>query len=146
MFRRLRIAASVFFAMVCLALVALWARSYWWADELRVAFPNANAFLVTSEQGELHLNRFISAPTGARWESNRLSKLPYSASPALFGFRWGMSPDGLRPIVPHGFLAIASGILAAAPWMRTPRRFTLRSIFVVITLVAAVLGMILAFR
>jgi hypothetical protein len=36
-YRKLRIAWSVGCGIVCLLLIALWVRSYWWSDELTLA-------------------------------------------------------------------------------------------------------------
>jgi hypothetical protein len=44
--------------------------------------------------------------------------------------------------IPYWFLALATGLLAAACGKRWPRRFTLRSLFIATTFLAVVLGMI----
>jgi hypothetical protein len=43
-------------------------------------------------------------------------------------------------ILPHWFLAVAATTLAYVPWLRWSKRFSLRTLLIVTTLVALVLG------
>jgi hypothetical protein len=58
------------------------------------------------------------------------------------GFGENFSWSGQNVIMPFWFLVLTSGLLAMLLRLRWPWRFTLRSLFVVTTFLAAVLGMI----
>ena len=45
----------------------------------------------------------------------------------------------LQVVVPHWFLVVSTATLATVPWVR---RFNLRTLLIVMTLVAAVLGLV----
>ena len=49
-------------------------------------------------------------------------------------------------ILPHWFLAVAAITLAGVPWLRWSARFSLRTLLIATTLVAAVLGMAVVAR
>ena len=51
-------------------------------------------------------------------------------------------PDEWRAVVPYWFLVLTSGSLAMLLRLRWPPQFTLRSLFIVTTFLAVVLGMI----
>lgn len=60
---------------------------------------------------------------------------------------WGAATATLRgggPIVPFWFLVVLCGVLAAVPWFKPAWRFSLRTLLIVITLVALVLGLVVA--
>ena len=48
---------------------------------------------------------------------------------------------GLR-IAPHWLLAALCVVIAVAPWLAWPRRFSLRALLIIITLVAVMIGAI----
>ena len=47
---------------------------------------------------------------------------------------------------PQWFLMLLTVVLAASPWIQRSRRFSLRTLLIATTLVAVVLGMVVAFR
>jgi hypothetical protein len=47
-------------------------------------------------------------------------------------------------IAPYWFLILLTAAIAAAPWLRWPKRFSLRTLLIATTLVAVVLGLIVA--
>jgi hypothetical protein len=72
-----------------------------------------------------------------------LDNLPATLQMAGFHFgKYGKDDDGLHAIVPHWFLILVSAALAPLPWIRLPRRFSVRTMLIATTLVAIVLGLI----
>lgn len=55
-------------------------------------------------------------------------------------FDVGFWPTFVRIYVAHWFLAVAVGLIAALPWI--PTRFTMRGLFVGMTIVAVITGAI----
>ena len=156
----LRLAWSVMSLMGCLLVIALWTRSYWWLDYRGREFSSTSGIAVHSLQGQLRLT-FISAPadTISQWpaegtasfelfrETFALPNTPHRVPPewipdhsTLRKFEWTRYPDGVKFVAPYWFFAAVCGVLAGAPWIR---RFSLRSMLVLMTLLAAFLGAVL---
>jgi hypothetical protein len=143
MLYRLRIAASVFFAMVCVALIVLWARSYWTADSPTVNLGDRTLW-AQSLDGSLvfavdrhwyPFNRWHT-PTAEHVRSPNILYLP-----SVFGFDLGKtSNDGYYAAFHHWFLILVSAAIAAASWQPFRWQFSLRTVLIATTLLAVVLG------
>ena len=155
MLRRLRIAASVLFALLTVALVVLWVRSYYVYDNLEkvtqtrvVQLRSALGCLSVWQQAprgvgqsdlpvllkELSVGRtFTSGPIGAR---------PYPKNSKTFmGFGWHRRGATSLISVPWLFLVLLCVSLGAAPWSSLySARFSLRTLLIATTLVAVLLG------
>jgi hypothetical protein len=60
------------------------------------------------------------------------------------GFGWNIDPPGMYcAYAPLGFIAATSAAFAAFPWL--PRRFSVRTLLIVTTLAAIVLGLIVGY-
>jgi hypothetical protein len=149
-FRKLRIAFSVTCGIACVLLIALWARSYVARDMTRGVIGSNHLHLnVTSLRGEVAIAfdewRGNSHPWIFESVSDHDNMVAVFSSvlgrPPLswLGFRWQFNPNLIVMVLPYWFLVMLSAVLAAAPWMRW--RFTLRTLLIITTLVAAVLGM-----
>jgi hypothetical protein len=143
-FRKLRIAFSATCLIACVLLIALWVRSYWIGDNIRLPASEARVN-VYSVRGTFSTSVYrvpISPPRGWEWESTPIgSMLP------VFGLRrsWSYHSDGpLRYLVfPHRFLVLMFAMLAAVPWLPWwSKRFSLRTLLIATTLIAVVLGLI----
>jgi hypothetical protein len=133
----LRIAWSVACGILCLLVIALWIRSYWVDDCLRGQVPVAGALQFNSIYGAVTLNVSPSL-SESNWKWN-------SSKPNLHSSRWRFRyyPSTISwyyIAAPHWFLAVVSFTLAAIPWFRW--RFSLRTLFIAMTLVAVLLGAI----
>ena len=126
-------------------MLALWRRSYSWADVASVSPGSAHEWWIQSIDGQLRFAR--PAATDAR--GLRLSKKRPEMvrereveMPAVWLFRWPFMADNERlwPMIPHWFPAALFAILAAAPWLR--RRFSLRTLLFAMTMAAIVLAAI----
>ena len=161
-FRKLRIAWSVACAIACVLLIVLWVRSTWQGEARLFKWSEKQRFAVMSLLGEVGVayvrdadNVGIDPSRKLDWEENPY--YPYSginrtAYPHITGrnppfkarFRWG-SPrwyQGLWYVgAPYWFLTIATASIAIVPWIRPSRRFSLRTLLIVTTLIAVVLGL-----
>ena len=148
--RLLRIASSVVCGIVSLLLIGLWVRSYWRWDNFHGPLPGDCYTVNNSLQGQLSLGlgRFFGANAWG-WGSVEASEpakrnwlrqaLGYEPS---FGFCISKpviaSPSRLIIFVPHWFAVLSAACLAAVAWL--PRRFSLRTLLIAITLAALLLG------
>jgi hypothetical protein len=158
--RPLRIATSAAFLLVCALWIALWARSYYWVDNVIGRLSNTTSLDVGSAQGQLAIlaiNRVhVEPPFGHDvWtlKSVSLDQVPeeirlYSLSNpcrTLFHFGRHFEIDQNSVRMPHWFLVMTTGVTATVLAIRRPWRFSLRTLLIVMTLVAVALGTIVAF-
>jgi hypothetical protein len=135
----------------------------WVSSHLLVVFLNrdtgSNDVAIASLPGELNWiahERPQRRKTNAQWNfgTERITKdwkypIHYNGKPmpSTIGFRWKRTTNELLVSIPYWFLIAMSAIGAAAPravpWSS---RFSLRTLLTVTTLVAIVLGLIVAFR
>lgn len=118
---------------IAVLFVALWVRSYWCADYLD------GPLLVGSMQGKL---TFIKMNEPSPW---KVVKLPLSSMPpAGSTSSWGYTTNFRSSAVhfPHWLLVAILAIIAAMPWLRFSKRFSLRTLLIAMTLVSVVLGVV----
>lgn len=126
------------------AIVAIVFRSHgapgWWQWETRsypvddeLSFPFGSV-----EQYESHL--------GFGWLTNPIymvmrstQTLPGGQQIMVFGAATA-TLNGAGPVVPIWYLTVVSCALAALPWIRWPRNFSLRTLLIATALIAAILG------
>jgi hypothetical protein len=139
-FRKLRIAWSVGCGILCVLLIALWVRSYWWVDLML----GKNCSL-TSLEGCI-LSNFGEDPTRQQvlLFSQNLNELREAGSilrsGATRGFAFRRTGRSLTIGLPHLVVALVPASLVVAPWL--PGRFSLRTLLIATTLVAVVLGLV----
>jgi hypothetical protein len=146
--RKLRIAWPVAWGIACVLLIVLWVRSYWRAYHLE---STDAAVIVAADYGEIH----VSLDLPAILDGEEDGGWSIYGTPPLFdsfeGFPRGKpSPphldfqfNSIRDLyfrAPGWFLSLSTVVLAALPWL--PRRFSLRTLLIATTLVAAGLGLI----
>jgi len=145
-FRKLRIAWSAGWGIAAALFVVLWVRSYW-ADISATRLSSssvmtsvgANAGRVYCLQLDLASRRAAGIPFRSHgWELAVDPDLKVETSP---GFAWNSTP--LVDIIqaPAWFVALVVAVLATIPWAST--RFSLRTLLIVTTVVAVVLGAII---
>jgi hypothetical protein len=143
--RFLRIAASAGCLAICVTSAVLWARSYTWNDWLYLkhvvyldfqSFRGVQAFVVTT-------NRWKNGPW--QWKFSSI-EIPFRTDYGKVEFRWIRGPQYCELHVPHWVTTAISGVLAAALWIPWSRRFSLRALLIAFTLVAMVLGLVVAMR
>ena len=143
-YRKLRIAWSVAWGGLAVLLCAMWMRSYFAQDVVWTWLPFPLYLQINSTQGDVKvivnaerhqpMLRFRTTdpiPVKRDWFI-QLEKNPQ--------FKWW-----LDIIVPHWFLTLLCAGLASIvwlPWFRLPYRFSLRTLLIATTLVAALLGLV----
>jgi hypothetical protein len=153
MVRRLRIDASVFFAIMMVPLIVLWVRSYWWWDQLYNPISPSRLIVIESASGRVILELAKGLP-GSPWI--------WQISQELNGAYWGGGDQDWEEANRYrgvgGFAAyatqyistyrmlywfpvLASAALVVFPWIRWTNRFSLRTMLIATTLVAAALGL-----
>jgi hypothetical protein len=143
-FRRTRIAVSVVFGVVTLLLMMMWVRSYWRADVVGVQVTRTRNIVFASDSGQIHcaLIKWFS-------QSKRtifVWKVVWNIADPKSGFADIQHLVDSFGIVdarcPYWIsMAIAFGGVVA-PWIPLSQRFTLRTLFIATTLVAAILGLV----
>jgi hypothetical protein len=120
-------------------MLALWVRSYNSLDLIRGHFLRAIDFGVISQDGELWVVVFTPAVYSPRWVwygGDRATPDPTLG--AQLEFELWEHPR----ILAIWYLVVLFVTLGAVPWL--PRRFSLRTLLIATTLVAVVLGLIMA--
>jgi hypothetical protein len=140
MLKYLRIAVTALSLTACVLLIALWVRSFTWCD---AKFMQIGRFQydVTSLRGCIVFGRadmkgnakLTSASIPAANASLGDLREPY------FWFAARKSVSGFCIVLPMWFLILMGVSIASAPWIR---RFSLRTLLIATTLVAAVLGIV----
>jgi hypothetical protein len=161
-FRKLQIAWSVSWGVVAVLLCALWVRSYWRDDGCNwYRLGHDDVFFFDSTMGRLRVQHelhafendgpeFFSDSKLAFTQSRGIVESPYWVfdgggrgrlpSSASAGFGIGSNRLGWGVMLPHWFLVLTAGILAAVPWIRP--HFSLRTLLIATMLVAVGLGAI----
>jgi hypothetical protein len=150
-FRKLRIAWSVAWGVACVLLIALWVRSYWWIDSAQISITKSQLLIVNFMHGGIGIgdqyNRADPEVSGwTSFEIERMKAMAFMPREVWDGRRinWGHAPRmGFAEIyitIPY-WLLIPFAIALATTWIRQLRwRFSLRTLLIATTLVAAVLG------
>jgi hypothetical protein len=141
---KLRIAWSIFWGVLSLLLVLLWARSYSQWDDLTCHVASEYYVGCDSIRGRLSPEfftgsgpgTFIAQPVPPR----EIVELLRPRHENLLGFGYTRSITESAVTFPHWLPVLISAALAAGPWIR--RRFSLRTLLATITLAAAILGLI----
>jgi hypothetical protein len=141
-----RIAVTAFSLTACVLLVVLWVRSYWWLDTVNgVLFQGAPSLALMSCRGQIHLTLMSeNFPSGWAVTSVELAKYPdvLTQFDSTFGFAFSITPRFLLFSVPNWFAIAISGVVSAVPWLKSSNRFSLRTLLIVTTLVAVLLGIV----
>jgi hypothetical protein len=146
-----RIAFSVTCAFLCAALIVLWIHSYWYLGWL-AAIP---VFESHTLYGSLLLwfdnqpvNAYLASDitvghTPVNEANTTAESFAFLNGRGVLGFgRFYDSRNTLTLLAPlWAFVLVIAG-LAVAPWIKWSRRFSLRMLLVVTTVVAVVLGVV----
>jgi hypothetical protein len=152
-YRKLRIAWSVACGILCLLLIALWVRSYVWRDGVFIR-PIVGRYLdASSVRGRIAVitMRYPTNPgmSMANWgttsHSVKMLEDPWPNVPSfsLVGIWVHDCPNGAALSIPHAYLILTLITLAAVPWIRWSKRFTLRTLLIGMAVVSALLGAII---
>jgi hypothetical protein len=139
-YRKLRIAFSAICIIVCVLLLVLWVRSYGRVDQAQCKISNTSVFVVVSMLGGLFFSTMETVDDSivSSFYTDKIS----SEEERITLSYWQLSLIGPTKFVgvPHWFLATVCGVISILPWLRW--RFSLRTLLIAMTLVAAVLGLL----
>jgi hypothetical protein len=135
--RKLRIAWSVAWGVICLLLIALYVRSYWHHDSIWRAISKNEILLAASGSGSFYIQyaNLAAERDTAGWQYQHK---PLSS--AFKGFNWSSSPAYLLVGTPLWLPLILCITAAAIPWYYW--RFSLRAMLIAATLISIGLGLI----
>lgn len=139
--------------MLGILFMTLWVRSYWRFEELCTQVANSAAVMpvVQSFHGRFWLIWPEDGLGLSWWVISDRPETVYGVSDAsqiyrpkdVLGFGVGKGMPGSGFCVPHGFLFVACIGIAALPWIRWSRRFSLRTLLIFTTLVSLLLGLVI---
>jgi hypothetical protein len=136
---KLRIAWSVGWGILCLLVIALWVRSYRWCDIVEGPFIGSSGFQLASQNGDVSCRKYRGSQAGWAISSIEMDVLRTRLGWSPSGFYWNFAIESFVQ-VPHWFLLCIVATLAAVSWL--PWRFSLRTLLIAMSLIAAVLGAI----
>ncbi len=161
----MRIAWTMGWGVVAVLLIALWVRSYKVLDRIEWLHNRTHLSLISfhGQVGNTWFGYSHSMPReswGTKFYSFTIQKgtqVNYNDGtghplPSYLGFKssWLSSPVRRAAsilVIPYWFPTLSFGIIAAVPWLCCVRwLFSLRTLLIATTLVAVVLGMIVALR
>jgi hypothetical protein len=142
-YRKLRIAWSVGWGVACLLLITLWiiSRSRYSGIEGHIG---KQTFSVVSSLGQINIYLFTAAavPTLPWRFTDSTVSLEEVVMPEHRGFDIYRNIAAVGVFVSYWVLVLLAGMIAAAAWV--PRRFSLRTLLIGMTVVAVTLGLIFA--
>jgi hypothetical protein len=151
--RALRISATAAGLLMSVVVAAMWLRNFWWADVFWTPLPNAGQVAIASADGQVEFGISYPAMRGAT-RANQGAELwgwqTYTASrnrpldifvPWKQVIHYRFTRNGSIAVLPHWLLAIVPLLLAGVLWIRWSRRFTIRTLLVITTLVAMILAL-----
>jgi hypothetical protein len=140
-FRKLRIAWSVGWGILCVLLIVLWVRSYWYQDSVTYRTANLDATIGSGQSGLGFIWIKPRMPIPYRLGmSARSRSIDVATSIKGQRFVWGKTNGVIW--VPGWLLVLVAGLSSAIPWLHWPRRFSLRTLLIATTLVAGAMGLI----
>jgi hypothetical protein len=146
----LRIAVTALSLTACVLLIALWARSYTWVEAVRTISTNGGVIQLVSIPGTLGVGLFKSAEP---WSFFRMSTSQWrgvvtKSDSSQLQIRGGRVRNQTvdQVFLPYWVLIILSTVSSVFPWIQSPHRFSLRTLLIATTLVAVVLGIVVAAR
>ena len=151
-FCKLRIGWSVFWGLACLVVLLLWLRSCWTVDGFgrgEESVSESKNMIIFVGDGDFTLERHIYPPRPQTTDHYPAifppSWLHWSYEQKSIGvgnFYWKHDPDETKFGFPILLLLLPFSISVAGPWICSPKRFSLRTLLLSITLMAMVLGLV----
>jgi hypothetical protein len=141
--RRQRIAWSVVWGALAVSLCVLWVRSYWCRDTFSGPSLTTGCSFFFSQNGEIQYMWDSQVTPTHGWNFGTYPA-PENRLSAATG-HWNALQGSLSVVIPHWALLLLTLTIAALSWV-VPQRFSLRMLFIAITLIAASLGVIVAFK
>jgi hypothetical protein len=135
-YRKLRIAWSVGWGILCVLLIMLWLRSYWqrW-EQLSFVSYNGRGWYIASSPGAVTLTTALYNPAEpGEW------RMHSAWEPGFLGFNKFTYRSSISLRVPFWFICVGLFACTAIPWLHW--RFSLRTLLIATTLAAVCLGLL----
>ena len=137
--RGLRIAWSVWWGILCVLLIGLWVRSYWWCDSYTYVTDSYRVIRPVSACGDVTMGYrllnsedslgLLSTSVGDGWTKSSFRRF------YLYTYE-----DHVWMTIPYwAFAAFAVG-LGGVPWL--PWKYSLRTLLIATTAIAVILGLV----
>lgn len=142
-FRKLQIAWSAGWGVVAVLLCVLWGRSYHTGYRAVGQFTATYGFRMDSLFGGIKFETIEWSGRSFAIQSASLVVEDHrflASHQTVLGFSFGRSGYEYVVILPYWFLVLSSATLVAAPWIRWPKRFGLRTLLIATAIIAVVLG------
>jgi hypothetical protein len=150
--RGLRIAVSAVCGILCVLLIVLWVRSYWWFDIIYYRPTASTLYRAQIEDGVVRFQDcspfaldmghqpVIGWSLEESWYAGYAIRLA-DVSPFKRAFKGFEAPNQFGWQVPHCVLLLSTIALGAFPWFRAPDlSFSLRTLLIATTLIAVLLA------
>ncbi len=136
-FRKLRIAWSVVWGVICVLLIVLWVRSY-----LRLDMFSYQDQRLSSHRGYIVINGVFDFDNPVDYFKSQSLKL-FGGKISLQSFTGEIAWDHSAVAIPDWDVVAPVILLSVMSWIRWSKRFSLRTLLIATTLVALVLGAIM---
>src|SRR3954451_23985233 len=138
-FRKLRVTWSVLCAAAFCIFFVMWVRSYWAIDHIDF-LVKTQGIEGNSDRGQLWLSIYKASPLP--WVRPDNSPPPvFRVEKPCFEIHFG-SIGGIV-YIPHRYLVVLAAVCSFLPWIHWSKRFTLRTLLLVTTVIAVLLGAIM---
>jgi hypothetical protein len=143
--RYLRIAFSATCGIACVLFVVLCIRSYWRLDVL-VRNNGSNSTIIRVDAGLMTLSQanFRSGLSGDDVWTLIVDNASWGMN--YWQFDWARNKDLILVRIPVWVSAAALAVLGYTPWIRWSNRFSIRTMLIATTLIAAALAIIVSFN
>ena len=139
--RGLRIAVSAVCGILCVLVMVLWLRSYWWDESWNVRFSATTYLHFGSDEGVLFLGNNSALPMPPNY--HRETPGLYSDQQGLIKTPALLFDAGDYQIgIPYWLTLLVTASFAVSPWLRLSNRFSLRTLLIATTLIAVLLGLV----
>jgi hypothetical protein len=135
MWKYLKVAVTATSLLVCVLLVVLWIRSYFYRDMCLIHPGTTRKLLLVSEIGTMEFGFRTDYPDNGFIVIDSLPGIS-EMYPCCGRWHYFYEPFLMLIYIPHWFLIVITATIAALPWIKWRRRFSLRTLLVVMTLLA----------
>jgi hypothetical protein len=145
-YRKLRIAWSVAWGLLCPLLIVLWVRSYWRSD-IAISSLSANwVGVISTAPSEIIVQRYTPNNMRGGWgiTSHNVHEV-YHAPPYASALGFGLLSSGGRQgvFIPFWSLVLGAATCSVIPSRHWNWRFSLRTLLIGMTVVAVILGLVI---